>query len=148
VREDEAREELKKIVGEKLSKATTIRLAYRGFAGSLICIMALSENDLEVFTCCKNDISVVVSDFNWFWRQLRNISNLTGAVLIDVKAEVKTSTFTDIVKDPYVSGPLTTIIWVSVNEITKNAVVSSIFSGVVLLFYGIALYYWRVKKKG
>jgi hypothetical protein len=139
----EARDELKPIIGEKLANAAAIRLAYRGKAGSLICILAIDTYDLEVLSCCRNDISTAVSDFNWFWSQLVRIQNLT---LGPMRAGTKTSTLADTMKDPIISGLVTTVVWALINGVTNDVTVASIVAGVVLLFYVVILHLWRVKK--
>jgi len=144
---EDARNELRPILGEELSKAAVINLAYRGMAGSLICIMAITSLDFEIFTCCKGGISDAAYDFNWFWRQLRKIENLSDLVLADIRPAVKTPTFIDIVRDPIFSGLSTAAIWALIMEVTKSSGIAILSVGIVLLFDSVVLYYWRKKKR-
>jgi hypothetical protein len=136
----DARKELIPIIGAQLANAAAIRLAYRGKAGSLICVLAIGTHDFEILSCCKKDISIAVSDFNWFWHQLAKIQKLT---MTDVRADVKPSTFFQTVKDPYFSGLLTTVVWALISGITKNMAVASVVAIGVLLSYGLVLYLLR-----
>lgn len=138
---EDARNELRCILGEEISRAAVIHLAYRGRARSLIFLMAITSYDFEILSYCKEGISGAVSDFNWFWRQLRKIKNLSDLVLTDIKPEITKTPFTRIVRDPYLSGLLTTVIWVLISEFTENAIIATVIAGIVLLLYGIILYY-------
>jgi hypothetical protein len=144
---DTVHNELQKAIDKKILEATTVLVAYRGLAGSLICVLAVTSNGFEILTFNRDGLANSIYDFNWFWNEITKIPRLGKLSVSAIKPSIGTTPFVKVVQDPYVAGVLTAIIWAIVNYATEDMFKSSVVALVILLLYGVVLYIRELRRK-